>query len=205
MGIFESNNDLYRNKREQLIFINLISIFFLLCFFNGCKNGQKPIEITSKVFEEEILKNQDIEKINVVNLNLVEVYVKDDQLSLSQNNKTLKQKPQYLFNIDSIENFEHRLAEAQKAFSDNERINITYELRANLLKTLIWQTFPFLIILGMVFSFLWIIFLVEISNSDFKKTRDKLNWKIIITVIPFLGFILYLTIGRKQKLEKTTP
>lgn len=45
--------------------------------------------------------------------------------------------------------------------------------------------------------------LVDCLKSEFKG-NEKILWVLLIIFIPFLGMILYLSIGRKQKVKNIT-
>ncbi len=47
---------------------------------------------------------------------------------------------------------------------------------------------------------LFIFSLVDVLRSKFEG-NNKLIWVLVIIFVPFLGAIIYLTIGRKQKIE----
>lgn len=50
-----------------------------------------------------------------------------------------------------------------------------------------------------IISFILLIYsLIDLLKSTFKK-NDKLIWLIVLILIPFIGSLLYLNIGRKQK------
>ncbi len=49
---------------------------------------------------------------------------------------------------------------------------------------------------------LWIWGIVDVVNSNFKEDSTKLLWIIIILIAPLIGILLYLIIGRKQRLAK---
>lgn len=57
----------------------------------------------------------------------------------------------------------------------------------------------FLFIIGMGLVAIWFFSLLDIIRSDFTGEHDKLIWLLVIILIPFIGTILYLTIGRAQK------
>lgn len=58
-----------------------------------------------------------------------------------------------------------------------------------------------LILLAILFPvLLWIWPLIDCLKSDFKN-NDKLVWVFLILFLPLLGLILYLTIGRNQKVK----
>ncbi|MCH8534129.1 MAG: PLD nuclease N-terminal domain-containing protein [Flavobacteriaceae bacterium] len=47
---------------------------------------------------------------------------------------------------------------------------------------------------------LFIFSLIDVLKSSFQK-NDKLIWILVILFVPILGSILYLSIGRKQKMK----
>ena len=57
-----------------------------------------------------------------------------------------------------------------------------------------------LVFLGIPLA-LWLWALVDLVKSDFKNSINKLVWLILIVFLPVLGAILYLLIGRGQKVE----
>lgn len=58
----------------------------------------------------------------------------------------------------------------------------------------IWQTI-ILISIG-----LWIYCLIDIIKNKFSQ-NDKLIWILVVLLLPFLGSILYLSIGKNKKLK----
>ncbi len=46
----------------------------------------------------------------------------------------------------------------------------------------------------------WIITLVDVLRSEFKSDSDRLIWILLTVLMPFVGAILYWTIGVNQKL-----
>jgi len=57
-----------------------------------------------------------------------------------------------------------------------------------------WQIIMFISIL------LWIYSLIDILKNSFEK-NDKIIWALVVLLIPILGSILYILIGRKRKLK----
>ena len=47
-----------------------------------------------------------------------------------------------------------------------------------------------------------VIALVDIVKSNFKDSKTKLMWVIIILLLPLFGTILYFAVGRGQKLPQ---
>jgi hypothetical protein len=46
-----------------------------------------------------------------------------------------------------------------------------------------------------------IYYLIDVLRSNFKEPINKLIWLIVIIVLPILGCVLYMFIGRRQKEE----
>jgi hypothetical protein len=59
-----------------------------------------------------------------------------------------------------------------------------------------WLWIGFALLLAFLLPF---IVLIDIVRSDFKGQNDKLIWVLIVLLMNFIGSILYLMIGRKQK------
>lgn len=62
---------------------------------------------------------------------------------------------------------------------------------------MIWQTF-ILIYIG-----LWVYCLIDLLRNEFKNSTGTI-WLLIVLLIPFLGVILYLSIGKKDKITSHT-
>ncbi|WP_336068572.1 PLDc N-terminal domain-containing protein [Mesoflavibacter sp. CH_XMU1404-2] len=58
----------------------------------------------------------------------------------------------------------------------------------------IWQAF-ILLSIG-----LWIYCLIDIFKNKFAQ-NDKLIWILLVLLIPFIGSLLYLSIGKNKKLK----
>lgn len=50
-------------------------------------------------------------------------------------------------------------------------------------------------------ALLWLWAIIDLLTSRFKDSTNKLIWAIIIIFLPVLGSILYLLIGRGQKVK----
>ena len=50
-------------------------------------------------------------------------------------------------------------------------------------------------------AILWLWVIIDLLKSTFKDSTNKLIWAIIIIFLPVLGSILYLLIGRSQKVK----
>ena len=56
-----------------------------------------------------------------------------------------------------------------------------------------------LVALGIVFL-LPLIAMVDVIHSDFRGSNDKLIWVIVILFLNIIGALLYLVIGRNQRM-----
>ena len=56
-----------------------------------------------------------------------------------------------------------------------------------------------LLVLGVLFL-LPIIALVDVIRSDFRGSNDKLIWVVVILFLNIIGALLYLFIGRNQRI-----
>ncbi len=126
-------------------------------------------EITWQEFERSILSKHAVEKIVIVNSEEAEVYIKKefandpyfkDVLKPSANNQ-IAPGPHYEFTIGSVESFERRLDEAEKNFTEDEKVNVSYEKSTN------WFGNAFLYILSiLVFVFVWQYFFRSMAGKS---------------------------------------
>ncbi len=61
---------------------------------------------------------------------------------------------------------------------------------------------PMEIFIIFILIFLWIFPLIDMVRNEFEG-NNKLIWVLAILLVPFLGGILYLLIGRKQRKVKS--
>jgi hypothetical protein len=45
--------------------------------------------------------------------------------------------------------------------------------------------------------FIWA--LVDILKSEFKDSNNRIIWLLVVLLLPMIGAVIYLTVGRKQK------
>lgn len=60
-----------------------------------------------------------------------------------------------------------------------------------------WELLIIMIVLGIP-GIIWLIALIDCLKSEFKGNQ-KLIWILVIILIPFLGSLLYLIMGRSDK------
>ena len=56
-----------------------------------------------------------------------------------------------------------------------------------------------LILICIALFAVWIWTLVDIIQSQFRDSNEKLLWVVLVILLPFLGTILYFAIGSKNK------
>ena len=144
-----------QNKLSQFNFnwIYVLLLIGLLLLFFTQKNNEIQ-ETTWLKFKNEMLLNHDVEKINIVNQELVEVFIKKGSLSKEKFNGVASrkdflqlQKPHYYFSIGSIDFFEQQLKEAQINFSDEEKVNEVYIKRDSWWSNLFSWIFPIVLLI----------------------------------------------------------
>jgi len=134
----------------QWFYIILMIGFALFMLSN---NSSVPV-ITSKRFEQKMLLEKDVEKIEIVNEKKVNVYIKQEKLNNEQYKDAAKSfmgnknvnGPHYSFNIGSVEVFHQTLEEAQKDLSKSDRIEVIYTEEQNWLNNTISWLLPFALI-----------------------------------------------------------
>lgn len=58
-----------------------------------------------------------------------------------------------------------------------------------------------LLLLALIPFALWLWALVEIIRSDFNDSSQKIIWLLILIFLPVLGWLLYVIIGRGQRVK----
>ncbi|MBO4602225.1 MAG: ATP-dependent zinc metalloprotease FtsH [Salinivirgaceae bacterium] len=134
-----------------------IALFGLMFLPSG---DSDPKEVTWNRFEQEMLKNHDVNKIVVVNKEKAMIYIKPDKLKEARyaDSKTTptfsSNNAQYFFTIGSVESFEQNLAKATEKYSPDEPIDVKYETRQDRLGPILnWIVFPLLLIGVWLFIF----------------------------------------------------
>jgi len=124
-------------KKIPYSWIYLI-IFFLLLIPSLFNLTSSAKEITWKQFENDMLSRHAVDKIEVVNNETAQVYIKKEFSNDPQFSNEFKRQfgginagPHYKFNIGSVESFERKLDEAQKNISEKEKVNVSYVKKTN--------------------------------------------------------------------------
>jgi ATP-dependent metalloprotease FtsH len=106
----------------------LAILFIALHFYNW---GVTSVEISQQRFENQMLKQRDVEKIIVVNRELVEIFIKPDRIGNYDElkDRNLNEGPHFTFKIGSVDNFVSRLDDEQQDTPADQRIPVFYEQR----------------------------------------------------------------------------
>lgn len=137
------------------IYAILILVIFGVQFMDF---GNKPREVTWVQFENEMLKTHDVAKLEVINRETVNVYIKKEKLSQEKYkavsskafSNTPNEGPHFKFTIGDVATFEKKIEEAQKEFANADQVSISY----NNNKESYWD-----FILGWFFPILLLVFI----------------------------------------------
>ncbi len=120
------------------IYALIALFFFIISQYFGGRNS--AIEITWNRFEKEMLGQHDVEKIEIINGEVAEIYIKKDKLEKNQYKdlynrgltKTPGSGPHYKFLIGSLDIFEKRMEDAQKDFPESEKVPYSFSKRSDI-------------------------------------------------------------------------
>ena len=159
-----------------LVFLLLVSMF--------TNYGFREKEITWLEFERDMLRQNDVERIVVVNQSVAKVYIKQDRLSDSKYQDLQKglnrstTGPHYSIQLGSLESFENKLEEAQKDLPLEDRVQLQYVSQFDWSNFLSW-IFPLILIF-----LIWAMLLGRMGSRgrtgalfNFTKTTAKLTTK----------------------------
>ena len=138
-----------KGYKPNWVFLLVMLLFIFSWFFFPSFEIK---EIGWQQFEQTMLSQHDVAKIVVINKEVAEIYIKQEKLQdpkyqvLANDLFASKIGPHYNIIIGSVESFENKIAKAQEGFSTEEKIDILYQNRTNLIDTLFW-ILPFAIII----------------------------------------------------------
>lgn len=129
-------------------------ILFMLFFPNLLGITNSANEISWQKFESEILSRKAVQKINIINKEEAEIFIKPELASDPYFEKVFATKlrgqlnsgPHYRFTIGSIETFERRMDEAQKNTPIAHKTPITYSNTSNWFWNILGWIIPLLLI-----------------------------------------------------------
>jgi cell division protease FtsH len=150
------NNMIKPPKFNAYWIYGLIAVAFIA--LNLLDLGQSPKETSWQKVKNEMIRNQDVDRIVVVrNLLEVNVYLRKESLDKypdlfeSSFDSPSKAGPHYTFPIGSIEQFAEQLDKAQERISEYDRIEPEYTTHENYFGDFIGWILPFALIIGIWF------------------------------------------------------
>ncbi|MGP8217407.1 MAG: ATP-dependent zinc metalloprotease FtsH [Bacteroidia bacterium] len=130
------------NPRKGISLINWIYLGFILVlgfffFYPSLSNNAQ--EITWQNFEQNMLQTNDVDRIEVVNNEIAQVYIKPESLKKDKFKKITEKKfvnianngPQYFLRIGSVDVLEKKLDDAQVNIPEAQRIPVKYVKQEN--------------------------------------------------------------------------
>ncbi len=114
-------------------------------------NSRGPVETNWSEVKTTMLKNQDIERIVVVNEKEANIYIKKNALQKYEDQfsgnftQPAEEGPHFTFNIGSVETFERNLREAQEG--TDQEILPEYKEERNWAGEILWTIGPFILII----------------------------------------------------------
>ncbi|MDP1744621.1 MAG: ATP-dependent metallopeptidase FtsH/Yme1/Tma family protein, partial [Bacteroidota bacterium] len=128
-------NDLKKKESRPFsiywIYLIILIAIILFNYLPGRSSAAKSI--TWQEFKQDILPSHDVAKIDVVNKEIAQVYIKPESLKKEKYKDVAKgflgsvnKGPHYYFSVGSVEVFDRQLEEAEAGFSEKERIPVTY-------------------------------------------------------------------------------
>lgn len=165
---------------------SLVYLVLLSGLISCSINNNKVITLTEL---KQLLISDSVSRIVIVDNKTVEVFT----LPVKKKNKP------YFLKIESIENFEDSLKLYQNSLPPQNVLYAEREIKNNLLEYLIVWILPILILL--IFFILFLVAIIDVLKNKFGSDINKLTWVLVILFIPLIGSILYIFIGRKQKIE----
>ncbi|HKL37438.1 MAG TPA: ATP-dependent metallopeptidase FtsH/Yme1/Tma family protein, partial [Bacteroidales bacterium] len=132
----------------------LIAIFFIALNFMNL--GGTPKEITWQEFQRNMLKNQDVQKIVVINKQKAEVYLKQEALNEDRYSQLFEdgmfsvpeEGPHFFFTIGSLEMFEQRISDFQDTLPEGQYIEVKYETRKDIMGEVLTWLLPIFILVA---------------------------------------------------------
>ena len=146
------------------IYAIIAVIFFSIQLMSVNTNSE---EIDWQKFNTQMLQNYDVEKVVILNKEIVQIYIKEEALR-KEKHKSVSQKafgsgtnngPHYFFEMPS-EVLEERLKEAQSSFDKQEQVSVTYKTQKDVLGNALGWIFPLVIMIA-----IWMFFMRRMSGG----------------------------------------
>jgi hypothetical protein len=166
----------------------IVYLIFIAGFIFSCSDKQP--EITSADFQRLLLADS-IESISIYNDESVTIVTKSRDFSGDKYTLKIKSSDQFRQKLDAMTKV------YMKTHAEQPYTSIAYVSGSPISRT------PGLIELVLMISILalFLISVVDILRFRFVSDVEKLIWIVVVIFVPIIGPILYLFIGRKQKVK----
>ncbi len=156
----QDNKNNNEPKKPRFNYYWIYGLIFLgLLAFSYFPSMNKGIEEISEVeFFHSYLNKDKVEKINIVNKEYVEVFLKEEAVELKEGQSKPAAGPHKKFTILSIDDFGNDLKETMT--NDASRIEVASEMRADWRSGILSYLLPLIIIVG-----IWIFIMRRVSGS----------------------------------------
>ena len=144
---FNPNNKGKGKFNFYWIYAILAGIFIIFNFFNWDDN----VKTADWQEIKNLLRDGGISKIILVNKEKAEIYLKTSEKTDNKSFMSDIKKPDYVYVIGSVDNFETNIAQAQENIPEGDRIFVKHENRRNWGGEIIGYIFPILILIGVWF------------------------------------------------------
>ncbi|QHS61416.1 ATP-dependent zinc metalloprotease FtsH [Chitinophaga agri] len=141
-----------------------IGVALLAMNFANLGTGPKPLSFQE--FQLNYLKPGDVDKLVVVNKQVVEVFIKADKLSQAKYEKVAKTRlgadnkgPHFSFTIGSVEDFKTDLDKAQAGLPVDQQVKVYYDNRQSWFEPFIQLLLPLVLLIG-----LWILLMRKMGG-----------------------------------------
>ncbi len=131
------------------IIFAFIIISFNLSFF---ENNAKESNMTEL---RHWLTDGDVDKINIVNQKVAEIYIKDSSLAKAEFNKIARNRfgspnkgPHYTFTVASADKFQDQIDQFYKDKPQLEQVNLKFEARQDWMRDILPWLLPFILLIG---------------------------------------------------------
>lgn len=114
-------------------------VFFILTIVFVFRQSSAVNETTWQQFKTDMLDRHAVDRIDVVNNEIAEVYIKKEfsadprfrEVMTRQFGSGINPGPHYRFNIGSVDVFDKKLDEAQKNFAEDQKIDVNYKKQSH--------------------------------------------------------------------------
>ena len=146
---FSKNNSNEKSPTPGVSFFWIYMVIFgLVIFYSYFLAGGQPKELDWNTFEKNILRQEQVDRLVVVNNEYVEVFLKPESLieDFHKDVRENKTGPQYTFSIGSVDYFQEQLHKAQEDLPNESKVSTRFEKRENWLSNIFSWLFPLIII-----------------------------------------------------------